>query len=68
MRKILVPLFAALAFLATASAARAQIPPPSIGWSVAPVDGPDVTNTGTTNASTPLGTSKILVHRHPAMP
>jgi len=62
MRKFLVPLFAALAFLASASAARAQLPPPApVGWSVAPNDGPSVQNTGTTNASTPLGTSSIDV-------
>jgi len=61
MRKFLVPLFAALAFLASASAARAQVPPTPVGWSVAPVDGPSVLNTGTTNASSPPGTSSIDV-------
>jgi len=62
MRKLLVPLFAALAFLATASAARAQMPPPPVvGWSVAPLDGPKVFNTGSTNAINGTDTSWIDV-------
>src|SRR5262249_5768258 len=46
----------------TASAARAQLPPPPVvGWSVAPVDGPQVFNTGSTNAVNGTNTSWIDV-------
>jgi len=61
MRKFLVPLFAALAFLASASAARAQVPPQPVGWSVAPTDGPTVYNTGSTNAVNNVQTSWVDV-------